>query len=589
MKEQTIGQRKVLQELQDFYEYARSSEVRKKWALQYDINLKFYYGDQWSDELKSEFKEIGVMPITINRIEPTITSYTSLQINARKRIAAKQTTSVAKHGKIAEFINNLFYNIQTQNDFQNKSTQKYVDALIGGLGFSHFGYEADTYKTFFYDHVDPREIFLDPDDQSQRCENSNFIIRSYYVPLVKLKERYDKHADYFDQLLSKENLTTTAYDYNINHNNDDTCVWVRGRSIRIVEVYYKKNVKYYETTVLFPIDPKLDGEDAVDVEQYFCTFDEELANKRKVEGAEVKELHGTQIWKGVFTDNILLESGAIASQVPNQKHFPIIPLCLRKNYLGVPYGVVDGLIDLSTTLNYIWTKTIHGLDSKHLIVSSANFDMSKQGTEWIYQLAQKRGIIATDNARDVQLINSEILLPFLFQALQRVDIEIEQRTQLFDELKGNQTNAISGVAIQQRTINSARTQNPLNATYDHMLLSEGQLMLDTLKGIKNLKYVFNYHKDGKINNAILDDEIATINFEIYPDIAPYFASSNDEEIAKFEGLLNTPNPTFILSSVLFLKKLGFNENEAIALHEDYMRMLQGQQEQEQQQQQGVIQ
>lgn len=587
MREQTIGQKKVLQELQDFFEYARSSEVRRKWALQYDINLKYYYGDQWSDALKQEFQEIGAIPITINRIEPAITSYTSLQINSRKRIAAKQTTPIAKHGKIAEFINNLFYTIQTQNDFQNKSTQKYVDALVGGLGFTHFGYEADTYKTFFYDYVDPREVYLDPDDQSQRYEHSSFIIRSYFVPVVKLKERYNKHADYFDELLGKDSLPTASNDFYSSINNYDACDWVRGRAIRIVEVYYKKNVKYYETTVLFPADPKVDGEDAEDLEQYFCTFDEELANKKKVDGAEVKELHGTQIWKGVFTSDVLLESGAIPSQVPNQKHFPIIPLCLRRNYLGVPYGVVDGLIDLSTTLNYIWTKIIHGLDSKHLIVSDPNFDMSKQGEAWKEELRKKIGIVATTNARDVQLINNETLLPLIFQAGQRIDFEFQQRTQLFDEIRGQETNATSGIAIQQRTINSARTQNPLNATYDHMLLSEGQLMLDTIKGIKNLQYVFNYYKDGKINSAILDDEVATINFEIYPDLAPYFASSNDEQIAKFEAIINSPNFGLIMSDPYFLKKLGQNENDAIDTHEAFVRASQPKQEQAQQLPQGI--
>jgi len=41
-------------------------------------------------------------------------------------------------------------------------------------------------------------------------------------------------------------------------------------------------------------------------------------------------------------------------------------------------------------------------------------------------------------------------------------------------------------------------------------------------------------------------------------------------------LLNSPNPAFILSEPLFLKKLGFTESDAYALNEAFIKMMQGQ-------------
>ena len=93
----TPAKAKVLQELKDYFYYSADSEIRKKWRLQYDENLKFYYGDQWNEELKREFADVGAMPFVVNRIEPIVTTYTSLQIAARKRIAYKATTSLSKH------------------------------------------------------------------------------------------------------------------------------------------------------------------------------------------------------------------------------------------------------------------------------------------------------------------------------------------------------------------------------------------------------------------------------------------------------------------------------------------------------------
>lgn len=575
MLTQTIGQQKTLQELTDYYDYARNSEVRKRWRQQYELNLKFYYGDQWNDELKQEFADVGAMPFVVNRVEPIVTTYVSLQINSRKRIAFNSTTSLSSHRRKAEDVKNMVYSIQTHNDVPNKSTQKYTDALIGGLGCIHFCYDPTSYQSFIYDLVDPRGLLLDPDDYSQWYDNSNFIGRDPFIPNVLLKNLYPKHAGYFDDLTGKGTIKDSPGVG--DQTEDDSGVWTRGRSIRIVEIYYKKNAKCYEATVAF--NPGEEDEEGEVIEQYFTTFDEELAEARKVEGTEVKKIDCTQIWKGVFCADVLLESGPIAAQVPNQKYFPLLPLCLRRNYQGLPYGVVDGLIPLSTLLNYVWTKTAHGLNSKYIIIEDPGADMEKMRKIYRDELNRRDGIIFTKNPHQAQLINSETLLPHLFHTLERINIEFEQRTQLFDELKGNETNAISGVAIRQRAGNAARGQNQLMATYEHMLLSEGQLMLDTIKGIKDFKYAFNYYKDGKVNLASLDEEISTINFEIYPDIAPNFSSSNEEESAKFEALLSSQNPAFALSDTLFLKKLGFSENDAIALNEAYIRITQGQQQQ----------
>lgn len=584
MIQHTTGQLKKLQELQDYWDYARNSEMRKTWSAAYIRNLRFHYGDQWSEELKREFEETGALPFAINRVDPIITTYVSLQINSRKRVAIKPTTDLPSHATLAEYVNNLFYNVQAHNDYQTQCTAKYRDALIGGLGWSHIGYDPDSSEPFFIYRVNPLEMFPDPDDQTDRLEEQNVTIRSYFVPAVKLKERYPKFAAYFDSMVD-QNLRS-ADNYYVNNLQDaDTGCWSQGKSIRIVEVYYKENTKYYETTVADEPDNPNDP-DAVIIERFFSTFDLDVANEKKAEGAEIIQKDGTKICKGVFCENVLLEHGDLYPQIPNQKHFPITPLCLQRNWLGVPYGVVDGLIDLSMALNYIWTKTIHGLGSKFLMVENTpEFDATKHGEKLLNEMRKKIGVVAVKQAKDAQLISSENMLPYLFNALQRVDVEFEQKTQLFDELKGNQTNAVSGVAIQQRAVNAARTQNPLNATYDHMLFSEGQLMLDTLRGIKNFKYAFNYYQDGKVNMAAINDEIATVNFELLPDIAPNFSTSNDEKIARFEALISNPSAALVLSDPLFLEKVGFSQDEAISLNEAYVRVQQGQQQQQQQQEQ----
>jgi hypothetical protein len=413
-------------------------------------------------------------------------------------------------------------------------------------------------------------------------DDSQFICRSYFVHGNKLKKTYPKYEEYFDRLIGDSSSSSIDIPYSIFNSEMDS-TWVFGRTARIVDVYYKKNVKYYKALVLvtaetndeMSAETNTETNDEMSAEQYFYTFDQELAESKKAVNSTVEELEGTQIWKGTFCCDALLEHGPIIGQVPNQKHFPLELLCLRKNYLGIPYGIVDGLIPLSTCLNYVWTKTIHGLNSKYLIIDEDSVNLEKMRPILRAELNRRDGMIFTKNPHQVQLINSETLLPFLERTLNRIDLEFEQRTQLFDELKGDQTNAISGIAIQTRAVNSARSQNPLHAIYEHMLLSEGQLMLDTIKGIKDFNYTFDYYKDNKFSAAYLDNEISTMNFEVAIDISPNFLSSAQEEAVKFEALLNSSNPAFILSEPLFLKKLGFSESDSYALNEAFLKMMQG--------------
>lgn len=587
MKELSVGQQKVLQELQDYFQYSVNSDMRKKWLYKYEENLRFYYGEHWTEIEEKEIRETGARPYVINRIEPIVNTYTSLQISARRRIALKTNTNLDSDIQTIEYLNHLIQSIQTQNDFQNKSTQKYTDALIGGLGWTHFGYEADSYETFFYDYVDPREIYWDPDDRSLRFEESNFVCRSYFVSKTKLQERYPDFTEYFDDMIDSQTTASSSlpniYEYS---NLDLEELWFTGRSARIVEVYYKKNVNFYETISYVKSSEIING-NKIDIEheRYFRSFDQKLTLE-KAQGNEVKKLKGTQIWKGVYCNNMLLESGPLECQIPNQKSFPLVPLCLKRDAYNIPYGIVEGLIPLSSALNYVWSKTMHGLNNKYLIIEGDVTDKEKQRNAIIRkEMNRKDGIIFSKNPREVQMINSETMLPHLANTLQRIDIEFQQRTQLFDELKGDQTNAISGVAIQARASNSARGQNPLHATYEHMLFSEGRLMLETIKGIKDFKYVINYLHNNKVKAGIIkSDDINLINFEIIIDTAPNYISSNEEETARFEALLNNAQSGLILSSPKFLQTLGFTQNNAQALSETYLEIIGMKQTQEQKQQ-----
>ena len=562
MTELTIGQRKVLQDMQDYFEYAKNSQIRKDWAKLEERNSKYYYDQQWqSEELKKEIESIGGQTKTFNKIRPTINKYISLLVKSGKRIGFSATTDSHTHQQLAEYLKHWAFNTQTQNNHTFFASLKAQAALVSGIGWSHFGYENGK---FFYDYVDNKEIYWDPDDPTPRLENQNFICRSYYVHVLNLKKRYPKHSSYFDNLVQYNTTQPDAYN---NSASVDPYSWTKGKSIRIVEVFYKKEAPYFETEAVLT-----EGEDAVSKsEQVLATFYKDHAEAKSSSG-EILVKDGTQIFKGTFCQDVLLEHGVIPEQIPNQKYLPIIPMVLQRDYQGMPYAIVNSLISPQDTHNMLLSSTLHYLDTKMIVGTNVTNDIVKLSEMWKKESRTKNGAVFMPDVKDVQIVTNDQNIEHRLNLLRHNNSEFESLTGLHDEFEGKETNAVSGVAIQQRTINTMNAQNPLMLAYEHMLISEGTLMLDTLKGIKDLKYVFKFYKDGQDNAKLIDETISLLNFEVYPDAAPNFSSSVEEEKARFVELLNSPSVGLILSSPIFLQEIGFRETSAYKLADEYLRI-----------------
>jgi hypothetical protein len=144
---------------------------------------------------------------------------------------------------------------------------------------------------------------------------------------------------------------------------------------------------------------------------------------------------------------------------------------------------------------------------------------------------------------------------------------------IYDDFAGKETNRVSGVAIANSTMNNLNAQNFLVLSYEHMISSEGKLMLDTLKGLKNLKQMITYYKYGKSMSSTIDDSIAMINFEVYPDTATNFSSSIEEEKAKFSEIINSPSRDILMSSPLFLQEAGITDNASYKIAEEYDKVI----------------
>jgi len=562
----------ILDESKELFRYLSDSQIRKRWLENDLVNIDYYYNNQWNNiKDKLGLEEIGCKPITVNRIKPIIDRYLSILIKSGKRVGFLPTSNSDYHFNISNYIKNWAFNTQTQNNHTFFSSLKCLSALSSGIGWSHFYYKDNR---FCYENVNPREMYPDPDDMSPRLENQNVMARSYFVNVVVLKQLFPKYASKFQEMIDlKGNSTSGVFE---DYSEIPANTWVHGKSIRIVELFTKKNDKYFEAVC--DIKSNNTNERQIDntYQEFdnvvFSTFSEDLVKRKSIGNPQIKT--GTKIFKTVFCEDLLIYNGAIAEQVPNQVFFPYVPMVYSRNYRGDFIGTTNYMIELQDLWNVEISKLFHYSNSKTTYIdpTSSNFNWDELKKSLEVETKKKRGFIKC-SPKDMTVVDNSNDIQGILKSLDMINREFQNLSGLFDDFAGKPTNAESGIAIQNRVNTTLNAQNPLVLAYEYMLTSEGRLMLDTLKGIENFKQVLNYYNEGKQDSAVLDSNISLLNFEVYPTTSPNFSSSIEEEKELFNSILTSGVADILLSSPLFLQQSGMGEINSYKLSNEYKRIL----------------
>lgn len=562
----------LLDESKEIFRYLSDSQIRKRWLENDIVNLDYYYNNQWNNFTdKLGLEEIGCKPITVNRIKPILDRYLSILIKSGKRVGFLPVSNSQYQFNIANYIKNWAFNIQTQNNHTFFSSLKCLSALSSGIGWSHFYYRDNR---FWYESPNAREMFPDPDDLSPRLENQNVMARSYFVNNITLKQLFPKYASKFQEMIDRNGSGTPNYFGDFSEIPVDT--WVHGKSIRIVELYVKKNDKYFEAVGDIKSNEKNERQIDNTYQEFenvvFSTFNEDLVKRKSTGKVEIKT--GTKIFKTVFCEDLLIYHGAIAEQVPNQVFFPYVPMVYSRNHRGDFIGTTNYMLELQDLWNVEISKLFHYSNSKTTFINpnNANFNWDELRKSLEVETKKKRGFVKC-GPDDIKVVDNSNDIQGILKSLDMLNREFQNLSGLFDDFAGKPTNAESGIAIQNRVNTTLNAQNPLVLAYEYMLTSEGRLMLDTLKGIENFKQVLNYYNEGKQDSVVLDSDISLLNFEVYPTTSPNFSSSIEEEKELFNSILTSGMADLLLSSPLFLQQSGMGEINSYKLSNEYKRVL----------------
>lgn len=144
------------------YEYAREHGHRNylKKATQCE---EFYYGEQWTEEVRKKLAAQKRPALTINKVFSTLNVLQGEQIASAADISFRSTSS--SDPNTAELLSKLWMHIANENKLRRIEEMLFLDGMIGGRGF--FDVRMDFQRHLTGDVRislrNPKNVVLDPD------------------------------------------------------------------------------------------------------------------------------------------------------------------------------------------------------------------------------------------------------------------------------------------------------------------------------------------------------------------------------------------------------------------------------------------
>lgn len=527
-------------------------------------DFPFYEGEQWLQKDKDIVEARDQEPLVANISQLYIDALSGIEILSRHRAAARSNSQDPEEEKKANAVTYILYAIQEYNSVPFKSSLKFRDALICGIGWS-YQYKED--NAFKYEYVHPSNVIFDPDDSSPQLTNMKYVIRKWFLRLDQIKANWPKTtstinlSDEIDntgavsaEILDREANYTSYTDYNSQANTTHL----------VVEVQYKVEAKAY-----CGIDKN---------GHYFETFEEDDAHKIVNSVKDIEEIKATRIMRVIFKDDILLEFGPLEPDLPNRNDFSYIPFVWKRRYKSfVPIGLLNSMKSIARDCNARLTTAVYLLNSTQISFEGDEHLLAGMDLETLRWEAKRRdGIIMfppgsggkiLSNSKDAA--DQTNIIKFSMELMQKI-------LGITDVQLGIQTNATSGVAQDKRQYAAIKNNifgfdalsemKKREARYflDAILYSsDTNIIADIITPDQKETIILNMEHETKEGTVLLNN-IRNSPISLYIEEVPDYRSSAEENQAIMESLLANQNAPLILQNPEIMKEMRIRNADKIA-------------------------
>jgi hypothetical protein len=425
----------ALKKVREFFEGAVQAPAYQKWREEAREAWMFYDGQQWSDEEVRKLRENAQPTIVINKIAAKVDNIAGTEVSGRTRILYRSRSGSVSEEKTARAISDLALFVAERNEQAIELSNVFRSGLVTGLGWLDVGVEnAEEGPLIFNRCEDELTVVWDALSRRLDFSDARFVCRERWLDEEEVKLLFPEKAGDVLQNLErgryiplKNGLTGPGINY----------VDPQGRQMRIVEVQYKQTEKRYTVQ-------HADGNETV-------TFERREAYS--VPDAQVTSTFASRVYVAYFTENILLSHGPMPY---NHNQFSLVPYVFKRNRLdGRPYGLVRSAIDPQRELNKRRSKAMHLLNTAQVI---ADIDAVEDPAILAREAARPDGMILKRSGKELRIIRNTDLAQSQVGVMEQAARDIQEVMGVFDESIGRQSNATSGIAIQQRQIAGSLNQ-----------------------------------------------------------------------------------------------------------------------------------
>ena len=434
--------KELLVQLKGWFEGAVNSAAYRTWREEARVAWDFYDGSQWTQEEVERLAENGQPAIVINKIASKIDNLAGTEVAGRTRVVYRSRSGDEQEELAAQVLSDLALYVAERADQALEISSVFRAGLVGGIGWLDIGVEdnADGVEIFARAE-DEFAVVYDPLSRRPDLSDARFVARERWLDRDEVERLFPDSAAKVVAALEGEGGSfggLNPYALSRGGRGDEVGYYDAQRQLfRLVEVQYKQPAKQWRLRLA-------DG-------RLVATFDKA---KLRVRGATLEEtLMVPRVHVAYFAGEVLLENKPLAY---GHNTFTLIPFVYkRQRGDGRPYGLVRGALDPQRELNKRRSKAMHLLNTAQVI---ADIDAVEDPNTLAREAARPDGIILKRAGKDLRILRNTDLAASQVQVMEQAGRDIQDVIGVFDESLGKESNATSGVAIQQRQMAGSLNQ-----------------------------------------------------------------------------------------------------------------------------------
>lgn len=473
--------------------FDRSYEYERKNRDDGLDDARFRAGDHWPADIKNEWEKDGRVILTINRI-PQFTRQVVNDIRQSLPGIKIRPYDDKSDPETAKVFTGLIRNIENNSEAgiaYVTAVENAVNVGFGDFRITTFYNDDDTFEQDIgVERIrNPFSVYWDPDaDQPHKGD-------AWYVFITEwmTKDRFER------EFPGEEVSSFESY-----QPGNRTAQWIKDEEIQVAEYWCKKKVK---KTLALALDGTVIEADGISDDQWpeLVARDDSGYITREVETVEVCQYFVSG--KGIIGDPYVWPS----------KYLPVVHVSGEEVNVGdevITHGIVRYAKDAQRMFNY-WTSANTDRIAREPKAPWLGTPKMFSGLEAIWEDANKRDFPFLPFNGDPDFPNlmpqrqaMPPISPGMVQLIDAADKNMKATTGIYDEGVGDQSNAVAGVAIRQRTQESDVSTFAYPDNLAISVRQAGRILLDLIPRIYTGERVM------RIINEDESEEFVPINREV---------------------------------------------------------------------------